>query len=280
MAALTSAADIPPGGEGTIKASVHTRGRSGALSKTVTVETSDPDHRRVILRLKAKVIVEAALQPRNINLGHLSVGDTVTKTATLVARDPEKTKLTKVEVTSETEGLSAKIIHPEGHDAIEVTYKATKVGSVRGQLRVSTSSEKTPVLNARVWGTVLGNWEVLPRAVSFPAPEEGGEPVKRSIRIKARHETNYRVTKAVDSEGALRIKLQKAPNGYTLDLTLTKVPEKRRGVITITTTDPQERTIQARYYVRSKRRSLPRPVLTPGKSPGRPTIRPIPPRED
>lgn len=285
MAALASAAEIPPGGEGAIKATINTRGRSGVVSKVVTVESTDPNNRFSRLKLKATVIVEAALQPRSINLGRLNRGETVTKSAKLIARDPATTKIKSVEA-SATEGeLTAKIVKVEGGSGVEVTYTGSKAGVVRGRVKVETTSEKRPTLDLMVRGLVLGTWELIPRTISFPEVEEGAEPAKRTLRVKARTKTNFRVTKVEDSEGAVQSEITKTDNGYEIELTLSKLPEKRRGVLEISTTDPEERTLKARYFIRRPRRGgispnrrhLPR---RPVKSIRRAAPRPTPPPEN
>lgn len=255
MAALASAAEIPPGGEGVIKATVNTRGRSGTINKLVTVETSDPDNRITRLKLKATILVEAGLEPRAVSIGRIGRGEEVVKTASLVARDPSKVKLTGVEVIGEDKSIKAKIVKNEGRDAVEITYKGSKIGPVRGRLKVSTTSEKHPTIDLPLHGFVLGNWEVLPRTMSFPAPEaESDRPnTKRVLRVKARGETRHRITKAVDPEGFVKTKLTKTDDGYEIELTLSKVPEKRRGTIEISTNDPEEPSLEARYFVRRNR---------------------------
>lgn len=259
MAALASAADIPPGGEGAIKATFNTRGRSGTVTKTITVETSDPDNRRVRLRLKANVLVEAGFDPRGVNLGRIDLGQEVSKTASFVSRNPAKVKLTGVEVVSENEGLTAKLVKTDGQQGVLVTFKGTEVGTIRGRIRGQTTSEKSPTIDLIVRGIVLGNWALRPRTISFSQPEEGEDPPRRRLKIQSRGEHNFRVLKAVDQAGAVTTKLSKTDAGYELELTLNKVPEKRRGIITITTNDPSERTLKARFFVRRRRpRRLPR----------------------
>lgn len=285
MAALASAAEIPPGGEGAIKTSISTRGRSGVVSKVVTVESTDPNSRFSRLRLKATVIVEAALQPRSINLGRLNRGETITKTTKLIARDPAKTKITSVEAEATEGELTAKIVEVGDNQGVAVSYKGTKTGVVRGRVEVTTNSKKRPTINVMVRGLVLGTWELIPRTVSFPEPGEDGEPPRRTLRIKARTETNFRITKVEDSEDVVTAKITKSDNGYEVELTLSKTPEKRRGTLEITTTDPEERTLKARYFIRRPRRGrvapnrrrLPR---RPAKSPRRARPRPSPPPEN
>jgi len=265
MAALMSAAKIPPGGEGTIKATIQTARRSGNLSKSISVQTSDPDNARVRLRLKGTVIVEADLVPQRISFGRIDMGEPVTKIAKLVAREPGKVRLTSAKATTENLNLKAKLIKVDGQDAVEVKFVGKAAGTVRGIVEVGTSSEKRPSIKLIVTGFVMGNWEVRPRTVHFPEPEEGAEePLKRTIRITPRNETRFRVTKVTDPDGAVSGTVTKAEKGFEVEVTLNKVPEKRRGILKVTTNDPSERNIDVRYYVRRKRGArtgrLPRPV--------------------
>ncbi len=224
------------------------------LKKNVTVETSDPVKRTIRLRLKVKVMVEVAFEPRSINLGQLEKDEEALKTALLVARDPEKTKLTGVEIAGEAEGLTAKIIKTEkGQDAVQISYKASKIGTIRHTLKISTTSEKQPVVKLIIRGRVLGNWEVDPRSLSFQEIEEGQEQRARTLRITSRKQTKFRVTKVVDPEGAVVTKLKQTEKGYEVEVRLEKMPEKRRGVIQITTNDPEEPTLETRYSIRQTR---------------------------
>jgi hypothetical protein len=281
MAALASAAEIPPGGEGVIKATINTRGRSGQITKTVTVETSDPDNETVRLMLKGTILVEAALEPRSLNVGRIGKGETVTKSAKLVARDPAAVKITKVEIVEPADGLTAKLVKADGVDTVEVSFKASKIGPVRGRLKVLVSSDKRPELELPIYGMVLGNWELTPRTVSFAAPEgETTEPAKAVLKITARSKTPFRVTKAVDAEGNVTTKISKTADGFEVALTLAKAPEKRQGVVTITTTDPDEPTIEARYFIRRTRPGgvTPRPMKSLRQELGTPNgpLRPRP----
>ena len=265
MAALMSAAEIPPGGEGTIKATIRTARRSGNLSKSITVQTSDPNKAPVRLLMKGKVIVEADLVPQRLSFGRIDMGEEVTKVAKLVARDPEKVRLTKAKAVADDANLRAKLIKVEGQDAVEVRFVGKKAGTIRGVVEVSTTSEKRPTIKLMVTGFVMGNWEVRPRTVHFPEPEEGADPpAKRTVRITQRKQTRFRVTKVTDPDGAVSSKVTKTEEGFEVEVTLNNVPEKRRGILKVSTNDPSERTIDVRYYVRRKRvgrrPALPRPV--------------------
>ena len=55
---MVSNADVPPGGEGKIEVKVSTKGRSGKLTKSITVETDDPVQPIMKLKVSANVIVD------------------------------------------------------------------------------------------------------------------------------------------------------------------------------------------------------------------------------
>ncbi len=266
MAALASAAEIPPGGEGAIKASVSTRGRRGNLRKTVTVETSDPEHRTIRLKLQAKVVVEAELDPHYFNFGRMDRGEKASQTAFLEARDPS-VKLTKVEWIGDTPDAKAKIVTKDGRQGVRVDFAAKEIGLIRRRLKVHTSSEKIPDFNVMVRAQVLGDWEISSRTVSFPEPGEDVEErhQKRTIRLTARNKNPYKVIKVVDSSDAVASRIEKTQKGYEIELTLEKVPERRRGTIEIVTNDPDEGSFKVRYFVRKLRsRGIPpRPIHRP-----------------
>ena len=264
-AALTSAADVPPGGEATIEVSVSTHGRSGQLTKVATVETNDPDNAVVRLQLSGNVVVEAALDPQRIALGQVSRGERVTKQAVLTAREPGKVRITGVEVVSESEGLTARLTKQDGRDAVEVSFQGKQIGPVRGQVKVSTSAAKAPTIDLWVLGEVVGTFDLVPRSVSFAEPESGGAPPRAVLEVRPRGETRHRVTEVRDPSGSVDATVSRRDEAWRVDLVLTKVPETRRGVLEIATTDPDQRTIEARYFVRQTRVSpiQPRRIVPP-----------------
>lgn len=270
MAAIASAAEIPPGGEGAIKATLSTRRRAGKISKTIRVETDDPENSIVNLVLKANIVVEADLDPSYFNFAKVDLGETATQTAEFQTHDEARVKLTKLELVDSPEGVTAKVIKVDGGSAVQVKLKGLKVGSVRHTLKVHTSSEKQPVFDVLIRAKVLGAWDLSTSRVFFSEPreaEEGAEPVvqKRTIQITPRGKTRHKVIKAVDPQGVVSTKLTPTKEGYSIEVTLSEVSEKRRGVIQITTSDPQEKTLEVRYMVRRGReRKIPaRPIIRP-----------------
>jgi hypothetical protein len=263
MAALASAAEIPPGGEGSINTTLTTSRRSGPVTKTVRVETDDPEREVVTLVLKATIVVEAGLEPDYINFEKISVGEVATKVAELVTNAPERVKLTKVEVPADAKGIKARVVKVDGRAAVEVKVQPREVGTLSSAITVHTTSEKTPSFEVMVRARVLGNWEVSTTRIFFSEPDEGAEQ-RRTITITPRNSTRFKLLKAVVTEGDAQATLSKTKEAYEVEVVL-RSAEKRRGTVEIQTNDPAERTISVTYLVRSK---------TPSRMPTRPIHRP------
>lgn len=70
-AATVSAKTIPPGKTGEISVSFNSTSFSGNISKTVTVESNDPQSPATTLTLKGNVTEELSLTPRQLSLGNV-----------------------------------------------------------------------------------------------------------------------------------------------------------------------------------------------------------------
>ena len=252
MAALKSAATIPPGGDGTIEAQVSIFDSRGEFSHTVTVETSDPQRQTVKLGVKGKVLVDARFEPRRIDLGPIVLGDTASTTTKLETDMPEKVRLTKVVVAGNPPNTHAEIVREKGAPAVQVRFESDKIGLVEHKLEVHTTAERRPTVEIEVVGHVVNLWEVTPRTLSLPESEDGGEP-RSTIELTARKRTKYRVTKAIDPTGAVETQLAKRGDHFTIDLKLIHPVKAWRGRIEITTDDPDQPSISVRYFVQKGR---------------------------
>lgn len=66
---------MAPGSTGQIKATLHTDGRKGALKKTISVETADPNQPMIRLTLIATVDVELATEPMTVYFKDMQQGE-------------------------------------------------------------------------------------------------------------------------------------------------------------------------------------------------------------
>lgn len=217
------------------------------MSKQVTVKTSDPDRPRVKLELKATVMFEAELDPRRLDLGLIVKGERAAGTVKLITDRPREVRLTKVALGEGESELKASVL--PGGKGIKVEHVAEDYGLIRRMLKIWTTSDKLPTLELEVVGHIAGLWEVTPRTLSFRTNPDGTPP-HRTLKVTPRRRTRYRVLEVVDPAGAVEARMKKAAGRYVIDLTLKSPSQRRRGALEIKTTDPDDRVIKVKYYVR------------------------------
>ncbi len=252
MAALNSAATIPPGGEGAVEAKINIYDGRGPFAHTVTVETSDPQGQAIKLKLKAKVLVDVRVEPRRIDLERIIKGDSGSGSAEMETDMPDEVELTKVEVVGDHPDTSAKLVRKKGTTSVHVRFDSEKVGLVERRLKVFTTAKRRPVVEVEVVGYVVNLWEVSPRSLAFPQSEDGEEP-RRLVKVTPRKQTRYKVLKVVDPSGAVATHLEKTGDHYSIDAVFKHPPKAWRGTIEITTDDPDQSSISVRYFVQKGR---------------------------
>lgn len=249
MAALASAAEIPPGGEGEIEARINIEHQIGQISKVISVTTTDPDQPRVVLQVKAEVMIEAYLASPVIELGLVLKGEKASGRSKLVTTRPGEVKISRIEPFSDWPNTRIELV---GDDEIFAEVTTKEVGLIQQRYKVFTTSTKIPELTLDVTGHVVGIWDVSPHSFTFRRSNDDPEP-QAIIKVATRRETPYKVLRADDLSGAVAAKLNKIADGYRIDLVLKEIPPRQKGVIDITTDDPEEPLILVKYQVISNR---------------------------
>ena len=291
MATVVSAADIPPGGEGKIKVKVSTRGRKGALQKSVVVQSNDPKQPRYILKIKGMVEVIAAFDPDRLNLKNVAKGETVTQTVKLAGREADKLKITEL-VSSKPEELTAELITEEGKPAVKVTFKAgDKAGRISGRITGKTNLKNPKEIFLYIYGQISEDLVAERPFVFFPGHAGKGAgsllaetasiliaPFKmrnQAVKLKVSSLAGkpFEVTGVEDPQGNVIGTAKKENDEWLVFLMLAKKPKNPRGVIRILTDREDQPAIEVRYNARTSLRPAPSRV-PPGVKPVRPGKRP------
>jgi hypothetical protein len=86
-AAVTSARTIAPGGEGTLKVSFNSSGRSGSQNKSITLVSNDPENPRLMVRLSGKVDrgdqPQIRIEPKDLDIGVIDPGGSKSSEVTI-----------------------------------------------------------------------------------------------------------------------------------------------------------------------------------------------------
>lgn len=212
MAAVVSAAELPPGGEGKIEVKVVTAGRSGPLEKTIDVTSNDPQTPHLTLKMKGQVETIAAFEPSWLMLGKVGAGSTKTEIVKLVGRDASKVKLQDIRV-SDSSLLKAEPVTLQGNQALKVTLMASeKEGPVTGNITAQTGLDRPAAITLTVRAEISRDIYTEPGRVYFT--EKAPEVRLTFMSLSSRP---FKIIKVFDPEKAVEVK-RMDPTTFVLKL--------------------------------------------------------------
>ncbi len=192
VATNTSANQIPPGGNGSIRVEIDRE--SGYFLENVHVYTNDPTQPIVKLKVRGKIL-PALAYPNKINLGQLERGQHVSKTITLANNTETAVEIIEYKVSdnSITIKIPEKIIPAKSRVIFDVVLPINEVGFYNKALMLFL---QTPVgfpnsdtgrieLSIQFQGRVLGGIVVLPQNLFLGVLNDSGTPMERTLQIKS-----------------------------------------------------------------------------------------------
>ncbi len=155
-AITASASVIAPGKSGEIKTSFNSANYSGAVNKTVTIDSNDPKVPSSILNLKGTVIEEIQITPKQLNLGQVKIDATKKATVTVFNGGSKPLKLTTVKTTLPQIAATAekKFLKPGDSTTILLSITPRKGDRLlSGYLSITTNSLAKPEITVPVYGS-------------------------------------------------------------------------------------------------------------------------------
>lgn len=95
-AANVSSSTIQPGKAGEIKATFNSANFSGAMTKTIAVDTNDPKNPTSTLTMKGTVTTDVQVAPKQLNFGQIKAGSAHTLSVSIENRGRKPLKITAV----------------------------------------------------------------------------------------------------------------------------------------------------------------------------------------
>jgi len=251
------------------------------MQKSVTVYSNDPRQPRFRLTMSGQVEVIAGFDPNRVNFREVAKGSTHTETVKIMAKEPDKLKISEV-VSTKPEEIQAELIEQDGSPAIKVTLNAPdKPGRIAAQVKAKTNLESPSEIQLYVYGRVSPNLAVNRSYVFFSPPrniKDASLPGKNlariaatlgrrssiaKLRVRSLDGKPFELTGIEDPDGAVIGHLEQDGEEWNVYLMLTSDPAKRRGTINIRTDREDQPTIAVKYG--TGLRSRPRPSrATPG----------------
>jgi hypothetical protein len=286
MAAVVSAAEIPPGGEGKIEVKVSTKGRKGNLQKSITVYSNDPANPRYMLKMQGDVEVLAGFEPSRLDLKNVAKGSTLEKTVQIIAKEPDKLKLTDI-VSSKPEEIKAEVVEDAGKPSLKVTITTPeKAGRFSGRITAKTGLESPKEIQLFVYGQITADLVVDRSYVYFAPPANAGKGSliarslsglagaigKRSgimkLKISSLAGKPFSLKGVEDKDKVVVGSVEKTDDAWNVYLMLLGQPTSRRGLVKILTDREDQPEVEVRYG--SSMMGKPRVTPMPGSGAKRP----------
>ncbi len=153
---LMSNDHLAPHDSGALSITFNTKNIVGKAEKAVSLETNDPDHKKVRITFSANVIGILDLQPEYIYF-QLKGDSAGTQNVTVKNRGTSDVNITSATTTMPNVKLSLSRTHlkPTEEATLTVTLSPAGKGTVKGNIELTTDHPKLPSIQVRVFGLVM-----------------------------------------------------------------------------------------------------------------------------
>lgn len=167
--ALSSAKILDSGERSTVDAWFDTKGLAGARVKEIELETNDPQHPVVTLRIKGTVQADVTATPTEVFLGRIARGRSVSRQVDVKVADPS---IAVLDAIAQNGRVLVRREHPDdpqvGARLIITLPPDAEPGRLTDEVLVTTNSASQPQLSIRVLASVEGELSAWP-----PRPQVG-----------------------------------------------------------------------------------------------------------
>jgi hypothetical protein len=150
---------LKPGESSEIRAKFNSGSFRGRITKTITVETNDPDNRAVQLTVVGYVKPSVEVFPQSINFGTLKKGRTFQQTVVLKPEDPSKFTIRSVDARAPfiTVGqpVRSKSVAGAWELHVKIDSSRERTGRVYDMIQIRTDVPVQPLVVVRVIGAVV-----------------------------------------------------------------------------------------------------------------------------
>jgi len=227
--------EIQPGESTKIKATLKLASRQGPQTKSITVESNDPENPILTLTLKGTVTSPINIEPRTLNLGYSIMEDLVEEKIVEVKSNlPDLTfNITNVDMTNLPQfKAEVETVEPGKHYKIKVkqTEKVEPGITLSNSFIIQTDATipgKDPndpsiatlrEIRVSVYGRFVGAVDVSPEVITIRVNNEDPEAkTQQYLRIKEGKEKGLKITEVVPPTPDIQVELtERAPGDYLL----------------------------------------------------------------
>lgn len=213
---------IAPGDSGKFPFRLDTsKFRPGKFSKSITVETNDPDHQRLRLILSGTIKHYVDVEPRMAQFGRVKVDSVITRKISLINNTDTPLQLT-VSQDKTSEVFKAKLTEVVAGREYELIVTAsppyqTKVN--RFVLELTTNLPQKSRIEVICMATLPERLEVQPPLLRVPSPTKA--ELKRPIRFTNNGDRPVTLLSARSQDGAMDVRINEKEPGKRYYLMVT-----------------------------------------------------------
>jgi hypothetical protein len=238
---------IKPGATGKVTANVDTTNFAGPISKSVTLETNDPNSPTAQVTISAIVKPYVDAYPAGFVRYNLLQGDNETQTVTIYSEEESPLEIVKVESPQPWIKVTPRKV--EGTEKVanigrsgQAQYKLdiavggtdAKIGPLAEKIRIVTNSKHQPEYFLSVSGVVRPTFRVEPTGVNFGEIAPTDTAATRTIMLRSndlKTPEKFSVTKVESGVAGVSAAVKPTDKKGEYEVTLQIAPNAKPGVL-------------------------------------------------
>jgi len=228
--------ELQPGESTKIKTTLSLKGRQGATSKSISVESNDPETPLLTLTLKGTAIAPILVEPQVVNLGKIVDDKPADQVIEVKSNRPDLTfNITKVDL-SQLPGFKTEVETVEQGKSYKIKLSATEsippgVSFYNKVLTIETditppgeSAQQDPAfvsayqkIKVPISGKSMGPIEISPEVIAFRADNENPGEKNQFIRVSPGREKEFKITEVIPPSPEIKIDInERQPSDYLI----------------------------------------------------------------
>lgn len=188
---------IPPGGESRLTAKLSLRGRSGRQSKSITINSNDPERPQMQLMLVGNVSQSIQIAPDRLIFGQMAPGQEITLYVELASMSEKDFQILKIETNNPELIGTPETVEPGKKYRIGARFKAPQsAGPLNALLRITTDHPDRQLIEIPMAANVVGELVFAPAEIVLPATGDGS-PQTRYVVIRKGSASSFEITEIV-----------------------------------------------------------------------------------
>lgn len=199
---------VPPGGEATMVARLNLQGRSGHQSKSITINSNDPENPQYRVTMSGNASQSIMASPDRLIFGQMQPGQEVTLSSDIQFTGPQGSfNIVNIETNDANLTATLETVEAGRRYKLNATYKAGgMVGAANATVRLHTDNPQRPVIDLPVIVNVIGELVYAPNELALPAQTDGN-PLTRYIVIRPGSLAQFEIKNVVAPDPAIKVNI-------------------------------------------------------------------------